>query len=92
MTDKGLHVKITGKVQGVSFRYHTRKKADELDLRGWVKNCQDGSVEALIFGNEKNLTRMIEWFKKGSPYAVVQSVLTEAADPPATIGQFRITY
>ena len=62
---KQIILHIYGQVQGVSFRYSTQKKAEELNLAGWVRNEQDGSVEIVAEGEEKKLDKLIEWCKSG---------------------------
>ena len=62
-----LHAHVEGRVQGVFFRDCTRKEAQRLGLTGWVRNMPDGSVEALLQGDEDTLHKMKLWLKKGSP-------------------------
>ena len=71
-----LHVNISvkGKVQGVFFRAYTKKKAEELGLNGFVKNCQDGSVYIEAEGEKNVLEEFINWCYKGSPGSKVESV------------------
>lgn len=72
---KRVHVLVTGRVQGVFFRAYTKDRADELQLRGWVRNLADGRVEACIEGEASAVTRMLHWFGQGgSPHAVVTDV------------------
>ena len=71
---------ITGRVQGVGFRFYTQRKARELGLTGWVRNCRDGSVEAVIQGAPGAVETMIAWARRGPPSAVVSDMLvTEAS-------------
>ena len=58
--NKRLHLIIHGKVQGVLFRDNTRKEAQSLGLTGWVKNNPDGTVEAMIEGEEDKLKDLFE--------------------------------
>ncbi len=69
-----VHVFISGKVQGVFFRSSTKDKAEELNLTGWVRNLDDGRVEAVFEGGEGNLKKMVEWCRKGPEYARVNNV------------------
>lgn len=71
---KRKHIIIEGKVQGVFFRAYTQRMAASLELTGWVRNLADGRVEIVIEGEENNLTAMIEWCRKGPPYAAVRRV------------------
>jgi acylphosphatase len=71
---------ITGRVQGVGFRFYTQRKARELGITGWVRNCRDGSVEAVIQGAPGSVETMIAWARRGPPSAVVSEVrVTEAS-------------
>ena len=56
---------VTGIVQGVFYRYSTKRKADELGLAGTVRNLPDGSVEIVCEGDEKEIERLIEWCRQG---------------------------
>ena len=71
---KQLHIIIKGHVQGVFFRTETKQKADELGVSGWVKNCDDGSVEIFSQGTEEALKILEEWCRKGPASAEVQNV------------------
>jgi acylphosphatase len=71
---------ITGRVQGVGFRFYAERKARELGIAGWVRNRRDGSVEAVIQGAPGTVETMIAWARRGPPSAVVAEVrVTEAS-------------
>lgn len=70
----GLHVYITGRVQGVNYRYSTVQQATKLGLTGWVKNLYDGRVEALFEGEEELVSQMLSWCYQGPPMAYVTNV------------------
>ncbi|MFQ6105886.1 MAG: acylphosphatase [Candidatus Hydrothermarchaeaceae archaeon] len=74
MENVRAHVYISGRVQGVFFRSHTRDMAVKLGLRGWVKNLWDGRVEAVFEGEKDKVEEMIIWCRKGSPYAKVEDI------------------
>jgi acylphosphatase len=78
------HLKITGKVQGVGFRYFTRKNADSLDITGWVRNMPDGSVEVFICGDEDNIDRMEERLWDGPRGAYVTEIIQLESDDTGT--------
>lgn len=65
---------MTGIVQGVFYRYSTKRKADELGLAGTVRNLPDGSVEVVCEGDEKQIERLIEWCRQGPKDAFVEKV------------------
>lgn len=76
-----VRVRIKGLVHGVSFRSSMAQVASELGVRGWVRNLPDGSVEAFLEGDERNIRRVLDWAKLGPPRARVDKVLVEAASP-----------
>lgn len=69
-----VHLLISGKVQGVFFRETSRRLAEKLHIKGWIKNTPDGKVEALITGNEKDLDDFVDFCKKGPERAEVEEV------------------
>jgi acylphosphatase len=68
-------LRVTGLVQGVGYRASFARQAQALDLRGWVRNRRDGSVEAMIDGDAAHIAAMIEWARRGPPAARVKDVL-----------------
>lgn len=65
------HVLFFGKVQGVYFRDHTRRRAEQLGVAGWVRNLRDGSVEAVLEGPREGVEALVEWCRTRQPYARV---------------------
>ena len=65
---------IEGRVQGVFFRHHTQEMAAKLGLKGWVKNMQNGDVEAIFEGPQQEVNQMIQWCRQGPPRARVTRV------------------
>jgi len=73
------HVRVTGRVQGVFFRAWARDEARSIGVAGWVRNCDDGSVEAHIEGEEADVQELIRRMRHGPPHAHVLDVnVTEA--------------
>lgn len=68
---KAVSIKIEGKVQGVGFRYHTKKVADELSICGFVRNMSDGSVYVEAIGEDWAIEQFTEWCKLGPSWAKV---------------------
>jgi acylphosphatase len=67
------HVLVSGRFQGVFFRALTKRKADSLDAKGWVRNLPDGRVEAVFEGEEEAVKALTEFSKHGPQGAVVTS-------------------
>ncbi|RZS95111.1 acylphosphatase [Cecembia calidifontis] len=65
-------IKVHGKVQGVFFRKNTQQKALELDLKGWVKNEDDGTVSLEIEGELHSILAMQSWLRLGPPNSQVE--------------------
>jgi len=71
-------IRVIGRVQGVGYRYALRDEAVRLGVAGWVRNRADGSVEALLQGDDNALTQLIAWSRRGPRPAKVDSVHEEA--------------
>jgi acylphosphatase len=85
-----LHARVEGRVQGVFFRDSTRREAQNLGLNGWVKNMPDGTVETVLQGEEKNLQRMKDWLKQGSPHSIVTEVSYTEVKEEINYSDFKI--
>jgi len=68
---KRLSANITGRVQGVSFRYYTQREAIRIGVSGWVKNEANGSVSVVAEGSQAALEELLVFLKRGSPSARV---------------------
>jgi len=68
------HIFVSGRVQGVFFRENTRKKAQKLEVAGWVRNLPDGRVEAVFEGEKSKVKELINRTKKGSLIARVDEL------------------
>ena len=84
-------VRVTGRVQGVFFRAWTAEKAKALGVAGWVRNCRDGSVEALLQGEAAAVSELIEALHRGPPSARVERVEVEDA-PPEPLSRFAVRH
>jgi acylphosphatase len=89
---KSAHVIISGRVQGVWFRANTKQKAEKLGLTGWVRNTNDGCVEAVFEGEERQLEEMIKWCNKGPSLANVKKVEVKKQKPSNEFYDFSIRY
>lgn len=81
MADCARQVRVTGRVQGVFFRAWTRDLARELAVAGWVRNADDGSVEAHLEGERSAVEMLIDRMRVGPPSADVEDVRVD--DVPA---------
>ena len=79
-------VVVHGSVQGVFFRDTTRRKAESRGVRGWVRNCSDGSVEALFEGEADAVESMLEFARSGPGQADVRDVEVEEREPEGLSG------
>ena len=83
MSEVIRHVLIRGSVQGVGFRYWTRRTATARGLQGWVRNRRDGAVEAVFAGPEQVVAEMIALCRRGPASARVVASEETAAEPDA---------
>jgi len=87
MTDRTrAHVFVSGRVQGVFYRATTRDEARDRGVDGWVKNLDDGRVEAVFEGPADAVEEMVEWCHEGSARARVDDVEAEYGDPEGLDG------
>ncbi len=87
-----VEVTITGKVQGVCFRYETLLAAQKMGLSGHVRNMPDGSVQALFQGKQLNVQDMLDWCQKGATFSDVKDVHTQTVTVDPELTQFEIRY
>jgi acylphosphatase len=90
MENKRVRLIIHGKVQGVFFRASTQNKAKELGLTGFVRNRQDGTVEIVAEGHEKQLFELVNWCRTGPDMAIVDSVQSDWRPYEAKFEDFRV--
>ncbi|MCP3917551.1 MAG: acylphosphatase [bacterium] len=76
---KALHVLVSGRVQGVAFRWHTRDAARAIGVRGWVRNVDDGRVEVHCEGPEDKLELFLAFLAEGPPASRVTGLEREPA-------------
>ncbi|MGB3830820.1 MAG: acylphosphatase [Mesorhizobium sp.] len=90
MSGRAVMVRVTGRVQGVGFRYWAVEEAEALGLSGWVRNEPDGSVAALLAGPGEAVEEMLGLLRQGPHGAVVDDIETEPAEPDEAPEDFRI--
>lgn len=86
------HVTINGRVQGVNFRASTQQQATTTGVSGWVRNLDDGRVEAVFEGPRAAVSRMVSWCYAGPRYARVEKVDVQWEAPAEQEGSFRIVW
>ena len=84
-----MKVRVRGLVHGVYFRGSLSQLANSENVTGWVRNVDDGSVEAVLEGDEESVGRLVDWVRHGPPGARVDSVQVVKTEPGRSKG-FRI--
>jgi acylphosphatase len=87
-----LEATLHGRVQGVAFRYHTRWRAQELGLTGYVRNEPDGTVEVVAEGPRSKLDELLSFLRVGPRAAMVTEVDTKWSAAQGRFGQFEVRY
>ncbi len=87
-----FHAIVHGIVQGVSFRYYTRREAVSLGLRGTVRNLRDGTVEVKVTGEESELKQLSAWLEHGPSYAKVSKLDLTWCEPKEHFDGFSIEH
>lgn len=91
-TVERVHARITGRVQGVAYRWYTQREAERLGLTGWVRNRLDGSVELVAEGPRSGLDALLAWCQDGPPVAAVGSVDPEFVEATGEFPGFTIRH
>ena len=81
-----VRLRVTGRVQGVGYRAWAMQRGARLGVRGWVRNRADGSVEALVIGDDRAVAAMIEACRQGPPAAEVADVAVADDDDDGSTG------
>jgi acylphosphatase len=74
-------IRVNGRVQGVGFRYATRRRAESRGVGGWVRNNVDGTVEAVFEGEPEEVDALVAWCRCGPSGARVDDVRVELEAP-----------
>jgi acylphosphatase len=89
---KRAHIHVSGIVQGVYFRQNTLIKAQELGLKGLVRNLRDGRVEVICEGSGEAIDNLIAWCRRGPRGSRVEDVDTQWEELKGEFDDFRIAY
>jgi len=79
---------VSGRVQGVSFRYYTQQEAKRLGITGYAANLADGRVEVVACGDASAVEALCEWLHQGSPLAAVKSVVCQVQTEGEQFSEF----
>ena len=89
--NRHFSIRVSGRVQGVGFRYAVKSRARELNLKGWVENQLDGSVLVEIQGEEGKCTEFINWCRRGPGYSWVEEIEIREKEP-GELNRFHIRH
>lgn len=84
------HAVVHGRVQGVGFRWSTRREAERRGLSGYARNLDDGTVEVEFEGPAATVDEALDWLRQGPPGAEVERVEVAEAEPELRRSDFRI--
>jgi acylphosphatase len=87
-----LRIIVSGKVQGVGFRYFSQMKANTYGITGWVRNLPNGDVEIIAEGNKEDLALFLGSIKEGNPFSRVNHIETEEMNEISGFTSFTIKY
>ena len=87
---RARRVVIAGRVQGIGYRDWMVREAQRLGVQGWVRNRRDGTVEALVAGEEAAVQALLSACRLGPPLAAVSEITEDFAEPPAEPGFVRL--
>ncbi len=87
-----LHANVSGRVQGVGFRFFVRDKAHELGITGWTRNTPEGTVEIVGEGEQEDLECFMDWIKQGPPLSRVDHVETTISEKISGYKEFLIRF
>lgn len=91
MSLQRLEARVSGTVQGVSFRYYTQREAMKLGVVGWVRNESNGDVKLVAEGDREKLESLLDFVRTGPPYANVIDVGFHWCEPTGEFRRFQIT-
>ena len=85
-----LHARVSGRVQGVNFRYYTYVTAKEIGATGWVRNRSDGTVEVIAEGTRQQLEKLLQFLNTGPVSAIVSQVQADWLPATGEFADFQI--
>ena len=85
-------IKVSGRVQGVGFRYYAQKRAADFGLKGWVKNMADGSLHLVVQGEKPEVDTFVDYLRIGPTLSRVSKVAVSPIELVEKFQDFRIKY
>jgi len=85
-------IRIFGKVQGVGYRFYATRVARRLELRGWIRNLRDGTVDAAVEGEAQAIDEWIEELREGPRYAEITKIEQERKEYTGKLGDFDVKF
>lgn len=89
MQNRRVHIIAIGRVQGVNYRYHACQTADMLQLTGFVRNLDDGTVEIIAEGPTEDLGQLIVWARRGPRLSAVDDIRITYHEATGEYDEFR---
>ncbi|MEM0473362.1 MAG: acylphosphatase [Candidatus Aenigmatarchaeota archaeon] len=87
---KRVHIFVSGRVQGVNFRWFTKTVAEKLGIKGWVRNLNDGRVEIIAEGDDEEMENFLSYISKGPVLARVDKIDAREQDYKNEFKEFSI--
>ena len=88
-----VKIRVSGRVQGVGFRFFTYQKATKLGLVGYVKNLDNGEVEIVAQGDNISIAKLIQWLEQGGPVSArITAINVTELIPENQLNAFNIKY
>ena len=86
------HILVSGRVQGVAFRWETERNSKRFNVTGWVRNLRDGRVEAIFEGEEADVQKIVDFCRRGPPNAYVVDVNVRRQEWKGEFDDFEVRY
>jgi len=90
MVKSASKIIISGTVQGIFFRNFAKENANKLNLKGYIRNLEDGNIEIFVEGEKDNINSLIDLLKKGPPYSQIRDVKVETRRWSGDFKEFKI--
>lgn len=87
-----FHILVSGRVQGVGYRYFCKEKASKTSCSGWVKNLPDGRVEAEVQGEESDILTLLSLLRKGPSFGYITDIVKYEIPVEEMEKSFQIRY